>query len=257
MLLAAARDLARRVGPLDGRPWPSEHHGRVAILRDRRGVIAARNSAKGGLREERGFRVRERSSYWPRLTSASVPLAIALSLLLVASVSAQSIQKWKTPDGELFFGDRPPAGSTKVGEVGSTSRTAEPGLPEKTFAAQASHSRNEVERALKRASDRLWDIRDQLDKVENLEPKDDPEFVMSQQDAVDVAAFQAKKTETLRELKAAERKSYAAIADLWKRFDELTAKVAERYGRKSPDWWRGTLACPNCPSSDEAQEALR
>jgi hypothetical protein len=91
----------------------------------------------------------------------------------------------------------------------------------------------------------------------NLEPGDDPEFVMSQRDATDLAAFQARKAETLRELRAAERKSYAAIADLWRRFDDLTAKVAERYGGKSPDWWQGTLACPNCPSSDEAQEALR
>jgi hypothetical protein len=191
------------------------------------------------------------------LTSVSIPLAIAISFLVVASASPQAIQKWKTPDGELFFGDRPPAGSTKVGEVGDASRPPEARLSEETFSAEVRQSRNEAERALKRASDRLWEIRDQLDKVESLEPKDDPEFVMSQRDAADLAAFQTKKAETLRRLKAAEQRSYAAIVGIWKTLDELNAKVAGRYGGKQPDWWQGTLACPNCPSSDEAQEALR
>src|SRR5262249_32015023 len=146
----------------------------------------------------------------------STGLAVILSLVVVASASAQAIQKWKTPDGTLFFGDRPPAGSIKVGTVGSDSQPAEPVLSLKTFAAKASQSRIEMEQALRQNSDRLWEIRDQLDKVESLKPKDDPEFVMSEQRATDLAAFQARKTETIRRLKEAERTRYSAIANLWK-----------------------------------------
>jgi hypothetical protein len=180
-----------------------------------------------------------------------------LSLLLLAPGSAQSIQKWRTPGGTLFFGDRPPAGSTRVGEVGGAARVAEPEPSKETFAAKASQTRAEMERALRQGSDRLWDVRDQLDKVENLEPRDDPEFVMSRQEATDLAAFEAKKAETLRGLKVAQRRSYAAIANLWKGLDELNAKVAERYDGKAPGWWQGTPSCPNCPSREEAEEALR
>jgi Domain of unknown function (DUF4124) len=144
----------------------------------------------------------------------STRLAIVLSLVVVASASAQAIQEWKTPDGTLFFGDRPPAGSIRVGEVGSDSQPTEPVLSLKTFAAKASQSRGELEQTLRRNSDRLWAIRDQLDKVESLKPKDDPEFVMSEQEATDLAAFQARKAETLRRLSEAERRSYSAIAGL-------------------------------------------
>ena len=42
---------------------------------------------------------------------------IAFAFLAVATASAQAIQKWKTPDGKIFFGDKPPAGSTSLGDV--------------------------------------------------------------------------------------------------------------------------------------------
>ena len=184
-------------------------------------------------------------------------LAIVLSLLVVASASAQAIQKWKTPDGTLFFGDRPPPGSVRVGEVGSDSQQPEPVPSLKTFAAKASESRSELEQALRRDSDRLWEIRDQLDKVDSLKPKDDPEFVMSEQEATDLAAFQARKAETLRKLREAERKSYAEIANLWKSLDELSSKVASRYGGKSPDWWQDKVDCQNCATREEAEDALK
>jgi hypothetical protein len=51
-------------------------------------------------------------------------VAIALS----AVAAAQSIEKWKTPDGKLYFGDRPPAGSTKVDEYKECARPS-PGEP--------------------------------------------------------------------------------------------------------------------------------
>jgi hypothetical protein len=184
-------------------------------------------------------------------------VAIALSLFVVASASAQAIQQWKTPDGTLFFGDRPPAGSIKVGEVGSDLQPPEPVLSPKAFAAKASQSRTELELALRRNSDRLWDIRDQLDKVERLRPKDDPEFVMSEQEAKDVSAFQTRKAETLRRLRDAERKSWSTIANLWKSLDELSSKVASRYGGKSPDGWPDKIDCPNCASREDAENALK
>jgi len=42
-----------------------------------------------------------------------------LALVLASAVHAQGIQEWKTPDGKLFFGDRPPPGSTLVGATQS------------------------------------------------------------------------------------------------------------------------------------------
>lgn len=41
-----------------------------------------------------------------------VPVAALLALASVAG--ADGIQKWRTPSGSLYFGDRPPAGSTLV-----------------------------------------------------------------------------------------------------------------------------------------------
>jgi hypothetical protein len=187
----------------------------------------------------------------------SMRVAIVLSLLVVVAASAQAIQQWKTPDGSLFFGDRPPAGSTKVGEVGSDSQPPEPVLSSKEFTAKATRSRSELDLALRRNSDRLWDIRDQLDKIERLKPKDDPEFVMSGQQPTDVAAFQARKAEMLRRLREAERKSWSAIANLWKSLDELSSEVASRYGGKSPDWWQDKIDCPNCATREDAEGALK
>ena len=37
------------------------------------------------------------------------------SLILAGAALAQGVQKWQAPDGKLYFGDRPPPGSTLVG----------------------------------------------------------------------------------------------------------------------------------------------
>jgi len=44
-------------------------------------------------------------------------LAIGPGLLFAASVAAQAIQEWKTPEGKAFFGDHPPAGSVPVKKI--------------------------------------------------------------------------------------------------------------------------------------------
>lgn len=47
----------------------------------------------------------------------------AFAVLAMALVArADSIQKWRAPDGSLYFGDRPPAGSTLVETIADTPR---------------------------------------------------------------------------------------------------------------------------------------
>jgi hypothetical protein len=43
-------------------------------------------------------------------------LALLVILAQVAGLAAEDIQKWRTADGSLYFGDRPPAGSVKLGQ---------------------------------------------------------------------------------------------------------------------------------------------
>jgi len=44
-------------------------------------------------------------------------IAFVLAVLCAAGVGAESLQEWKTPDGKIYFGDRPPAGSVVVKKV--------------------------------------------------------------------------------------------------------------------------------------------
>ena len=44
-------------------------------------------------------------------------IAFVLAVLCAAVVGAESLQEWKTPDGKIYFGDRPPAGSVVVKKV--------------------------------------------------------------------------------------------------------------------------------------------
>ena len=61
----------------------------------------------------------------------------------------------------------------------------------------------------------------------------------------------------MRDLRSEERKTYAAIVDLWKHLADLDAEVNERYGGKAPDWWRGSVSCSACPSRYEAENELK
>src|ERR1041385_4749706 len=44
-------------------------------------------------------------------------IAFAIALLFAAGAGADALQEWKTPDGKIYFGDRPPAGSVAVKRV--------------------------------------------------------------------------------------------------------------------------------------------
>ena len=184
---------------------------------------------------------------------------VVTSLALFASLaSAQVIQKWKAPDGSLYFGDKPPAGSTKIGEEGSAAPAAPApaaAASDDAFSANASNARTRIENALKDDSTHLEEIHEQIENVGNIQPQGDPNRIATQQDVADVQNFQSKKNEALRQLRAKERKTYADIAGLWKAFDKLNADVVEHYGRE-PDWWRSRIDC-GCPTRAEAERALR
>jgi hypothetical protein len=51
-------------------------------------------------------------------------VAFAFGILFSTLCSAQSMQKWKTPDGGIYFGNNPPPGSEDIagGVHGSASR---------------------------------------------------------------------------------------------------------------------------------------
>jgi hypothetical protein len=44
-------------------------------------------------------------------------IAFAIVLLFAVSAGADALQEWKTPDGKIFFGDQPPAGSIAVKRI--------------------------------------------------------------------------------------------------------------------------------------------
>jgi hypothetical protein len=52
-------------------------------------------------------------------------------LALTAAASAQSVEGWRTPDGELYFGAAPPAGSKRIEGV-RPRRTMQPSSPAPT-----------------------------------------------------------------------------------------------------------------------------
>jgi hypothetical protein len=199
---------------------------------------------------------------------AKVVLAAVFAFVAVTA-NAQVIQKWKTPDGSLYFGDKPPAGSTKTGEEGSAAAAAtkdeDAPMPASTsaaardddgFSVKLSNARTKIERALRQDAARLTEIRGHIDNVKRMELRGDPNGVASGYDIAETANFQAKKEQALRDLNAQEREAYADIGSLWKAFDDLNADVREHYGRE-PDWWRSRIECGECPSRLEAENALR
>lgn len=44
-------------------------------------------------------------------------MAFAVVLLFAVGAGADALQEWKTPDGKIYFGDRPPDGSVAIKKV--------------------------------------------------------------------------------------------------------------------------------------------
>jgi hypothetical protein len=183
---------------------------------------------------------------------------LAYVVVISAVASAQSIQKWKTPDGKLYFGDTPPAGSTKIGEEGSneppsngsSQESAPRSAEQERFSIDVSRERAEIEKALNNNAERIEEVDKQITEVQR-SPNVVPPWMERR------AGFKNEKAETLRELWSQKRTTLATIGDLWKRFDKLDAKVKKAYGGKAPDWWRSTLSCPKCPSRSQAEDSSR
>jgi Domain of unknown function (DUF4124) len=47
-------------------------------------------------------------------------LSLIVVSIVATSAAAAGIQEWRTPDGRLFFGDRPPPGSASIGTIEGT-----------------------------------------------------------------------------------------------------------------------------------------
>jgi hypothetical protein len=177
---------------------------------------------------------------------------------LLVGARAETIQKWKTPDGKLYFGDRPPAGSAKIGEEDSNEppvnegshETAPPSADQEKLSIDASRERTKIERALNDNAEHLAEVDKQIAEVQRV-PNVVPPWMERR------AGFKNEKVETLRELWSQKRTTLATMDDLWKRFDKLDAKVKKAYGGKTPDWWRSTLSCPKCPSRAEVESSLQ
>jgi len=58
-------------------------------------------------------------------------VASAIVAVLSGATVAQSVEGWRTPDGELYFGAAPPLGSTRI-EGGRPRRTTPPSAPQPT-----------------------------------------------------------------------------------------------------------------------------
>jgi hypothetical protein len=175
----------------------------------------------------------------------------------MGSVRSQVIQKWKTPDGKLYFGDTPPPGSKKIGEEGSSEPVHErpqestPPAPEKErLSVDASRERTQIEEALNKQAGHLEELDARIAEVQRA-----PNLVPGWMERR--AGFKNDKAESLRELKSQKHATLTTIADLWKRFDKLDASVRKAYAGEAPIWWRSTLSCPKCPSRLDAEDASR
>ena len=183
-------------------------------------------------------------------------LTVALMIALATPLRAEGIQKWRTPDGSLYFGDKPPTGSTKIGEERSNEppstgfREPASGSADERLSIDSSRARAELEKALHQTSERLEEVRKKIDEARR-QPDVVPGWMEKR------AHIQNEKAETLRELRLEERKTLAAVVVIWRRFETLDARVKRQYGGEAPDWWLSTLSCPGCPSRTEAEAALR
>jgi hypothetical protein len=182
-------------------------------------------------------------------------LALAASAVFATVVSADSIQKWKTPSGQFYFGDHPPPGSTKVGEEPDTApapsaesaSTAGGGTTESpehaTLSVDASQRRTQIERALNRDAEHLADVRKKISDVQS-----QPNIVEPWMEKG--LGFPNEKGDSLKHLRDEQSALAASMVKSWEEFDDLDKKVRESFGGSAPDWWRKP-SCAQCPSRQE------
>ena len=195
----------------------------------------------------------------PRSTRATITFLAWAAVCAVAT--ADVIQKWRTPGGGLYFGDRPPPGSTKIGQEGSQDTPQSSGSlssapsgsrseAEDALSVEASRQRTAIERALNEQAARLGDIRKQLTEAEQ-----QPDTFSRR--VTNYAAGSPTKQDAVRSLREDEQKALGEIAAQWKKFDELNERMLKSHGGTAPDWWRSRITCSACPSRAEAENALQ
>jgi hypothetical protein len=186
-------------------------------------------------------------------------LLVGATLLgAIGSARSETIQKWRAPDGTLYFGDTPPAGSKKIGEEGSSEppaggssqESAPPSAEKERLSIDASRERTQIEQALNSGAARLEELDAQIAEAQSA-PNVVPGWMERR------AGIKNEKAQTLRELRSQRHATLATMADLWKRFDKLDASVRQAYQGEAPIWWRSKLSCAKCPSRSEAEDAQR
>ncbi len=183
---------------------------------------------------------------------------LVLLIGIAGLVGAEVIQKWKTADGTLYFGDKPPPGSTKVGEEGTNAPApaAEPaseGVPVDSSPGQlterdrlsiaVSRERTGVERDLSRDAERLAEVRDKISEVERWPNVVEPWMEKS-------LGLGTDKNAALKKLRDERRGLATSMLKSWEKYDELDKRVHEGFGGAAPDWWR-KISCAKCPSRSE------
>jgi len=176
-----------------------------------------------------------------RTIRALVSVACA-SLLLAGVARGEGIHKWQTPDGRLYFGDKPPPGSKDVGTIPSAPESApddgghgwessmDRGLDGGTcdkdnMSVSASNRRGAIEKQMCARLEHLSRINDARSKV------------LAANDT------NTAKIEALRLIQESEREEKDNIDKLRAQFSALGALVRKCFGG-TPDWWRDRLSCP-------------
>jgi len=194
--------------------------------------------------------------------------ALVVAAALAGAASADVIQKWKTPDGKLFFGDKPPPGSEKIGEEGSKDEPAPEAAPAEAapvaaapaaaapaevapsespdhqrFSIEVSRERTSLEQEINRGAEKLADVREKIAKVEGQPAIVEPWMQRSLGIGTD-------KNAELKKLRAEQREIAGPMLKSFEKFDQLDERVRKESGGSSPDWWR-KISCAKCPSRSE------
>ena len=192
--------------------------------------------------------------------------ALVLAIAIACVANAQAIQKWKTKEGTLYFGDKPPPGSTKLGEEGTNEPAPETApatenapAPESApatesaprsaerdrFSNAASRERNDIEKRLNRDAERLADVREKIEQVERQPNVVEPWMEKG-------LGLANEKGDALKKLRSEQREIASSMLKSWEQYDALDQKVRKEFAGSSPDWWR-KVSCSRCPSPSEVK----